>query len=295
MNTLRATLLFVLGTLLANQAAAREPCVTDDRDRQVCLDQPAARIISLSPGVTELLFAAGAGEKIVGAVSYSDYPEAARAIPRIGSYKRLDMENLLARQPDLVVAWISGNPMEQVTRLESLGVPVYYSEQREFEDIATTLERLGRLAGTDATGLEAARAFRDGIDAIRQHYADAEAVPVFYQIWDDPLMTVNNEHLISQAGDLCGGVNVFGELPRLTPRVDSESVLAEDPEAIVAGGMGESNPAWLKEWEAYPDMRAVAGDNLLFIPPSAIQRPTPRLLEGSRMLCDKLEQVRERR
>lgn len=295
MTALRITLLLTLAGLFAGQALAGGPCVTDDRDRQVCLDRPAARIVSLSPGVTELLFAAGAGEKIVGAVSYSDYPEAARGIPRIGSYKRLDMENLLARQPDLVVAWISGNPMEQVDRLESLGLPVYYSEQRDFEDVATTLERLGQLAGTKTIAAEAARAFRDGIEAIRHRYTDAEPVPVFYQIWDDPLMTVNNKHLISQAGDLCGGVNIFGELPRLTPRVDRESVLAEDPEAIMAGGMGESNPAWLKEWEVYPDMRAVARNNLLFIPPSSIQRPTPRLLEGSSMLCDKLEQVRERR
>lgn len=295
MTALRMALLLTLAGLLAGQAMAGKTCVTDDRDRQLCLDRPAKRIISLSPGVTELLFAAGAGGKIVGAVSYSDYPEAARAIPRIGSYKRLDMENLLARQPDLVVAWISGNPMEQVDKLESLGLPVYYSEQRDFEDVATTLERLGQLAGTEDTAAQAAGAFRDGIEAIRQRYADAEPVPVFYQIWDDPLMTVNNDHLISQAGNLCGGVNIFGELSRLTPRVDKGSVLAEDPEAIVAGGMGESNPDWLEAWKDFPQMRAVARDNLLFIPPSSIQRPTPRLLEGSRMLCRQLEQVREHR
>lgn len=291
---LRGVMLFSLLSM-ASVSLADSVCVEDDLQRLVCLDAPAERIISLSPGVTELLFAAGAGESIVGTTSFSDYPEAAEAIPRVGSYKRIDMENLLAREADLVVAWISGNPTEQVERLDELGLTVYWGEQRDFEDIAHTLERYGRLAGTESAANQAARDFREGIQALAERHADAPLVSYFYQIWDDPMMTVNGEHLISEAAAVCGGENIFGDLPRLTPRVDRESVLAADPEVIVAGGMGESNPAWLDPWREYRDMTAVKRDNLFFIPPSTIQRPTPRLLTGMRTLCDQLEQARERR
>lgn len=288
--------IFTLGAvILSGPALAGAACVTDDVERLVCLDQPAERIVALSPGITELLFAAGAGEHIVGAVSYSDYPAGAEDIPRIGSFKRVDLESVLARKPDLIVAWVTGNPMEQVEKLEQLGLPVYYGEQRNFEDVATTLERFGQLAGTANVAQAAAAVFRDGIQALRDRYRDADPVRVFYQIWDDPIMTVNGEHLISQAGELCGAVNVFGDLRRLSPRVDLESVLDRDPEAIMAGGMGENDPSWLEAWEAYPDMTAVARGNLVFVPPSSIQRPTPRVLEGSRTLCNELDKVRERR
>ncbi|WP_290634148.1 cobalamin-binding protein, partial [Aquisalimonas sp.] len=246
-------------------------------------------------GATELLFAAGAGDAVVGAVSYSDYPPEAEEVPRVGSYKRLDMETLLAREPDLIVGWITGNPSEQLERLQELGVPLYLSEPRELDDIASTLERLGVLTGTAGHAADEATAFRDAIDGIRDEYADAEPVRVFYQVWDDPLMTVNDAHLISQAAALCGGDNVFGELGSLTPRIDTESVLDRDPEAIVAGGMGEADETWLEPWRGYDSLTATRRDNLFFVPPSSIQRPTPRVAEGSRILCEQLERARERR
>jgi len=242
-----------------------------------------------------VLFAAGAGERVVGTVSYSDYPEAAQDIPRIGSYKRIDMEGLVARQPDLVVAWSSGNPPEQLARLEELGPTVYRAEPRTFEDVATTLERLGVLTATTGTADAAAADFRDAIGAIRERYSDREPVRVFYQVWPDPLMTVNDDHLISQAATLCGGDNVFGDLDSLTPRIDRETVLARDPEVIVAGGMGEADDSWLDAWRGFDDLQAVQRDNLFFVPPSTLQRPTPRLVDGTRALCERLDTARERR
>jgi len=288
------TVLVVLALLAAAPVGA-EVCVRDDRQRELCLAAPAERIVALSPGLTELLFDAGAGERLVGATTYSDYPAAARTRPRIGSYKRIDMEALLALKPDLVIAWISGNPTAQVQRIESLGIPVYWSEQRDFEDVASSLVRLGRLAGTRAVAEAAAGKFRDAIDEIRRRYRQAPPVTVFYQVWEDPLMTVNGEHLISRSLSLCGGRNIFAGLERLAPRVDIESVLDRDPEAILAGGMGERNDHWLKAWQAYPELRAVRQGNLFFVPPSALQRPTPRVLEGIRVVCEQLERVRERR
>lgn len=289
-------LMLATGLLMAaGPLAAGERCVTDDEQREVCLDAPAERIIALSPGATELLFAAGAGDKVVAAVSYSDYPEQAKELPRVGGYQRLDLEAILAKDPDLIIGWSTGNPPEQLEDMEDYGATLYYSEPRTFEDVATTLERLGRLAGTEEAAGERAERFREDIAAIEQRYADADPVRVFYQVWDEPLRSVNNEHLISRVANLCGGENVFGELERLVPTLDKESVLEADPEAIVAGGMGEADDSWLDMWREFEGMTAVRRDNLFFVPPSSIQRPTPRVAEGAGTLCEELEKARERR
>mgnify|MGYP000479890345 CR=1 FL=1 len=283
-------------TLLgAGEARAASPCAIDDRDRELCLEQPAKRIVALSPGATELLFAAGAGERVVAAVDHSDYPPEAAALPSVGSHERLDLERLVALQPDLVVAWASGNPVEQVARLERLGLPVFYIEPRDVEEIAKALERLAQLAGSEERGQRAAGRFRREIAALAARHADTSPVSVFYQVWDAPLMTVNDAHWISRMIALCGGVNVFGELSRLVPRIDDEAVLAADPEVIVAGGRGEGKRGWLAAWQRFPELTAVTRDNLFWVPPSLLQRPTPRLAQGARQLCQRLEMARERR
>ncbi|MDR5904133.1 cobalamin-binding protein [Halomonas qiaohouensis] len=285
-----------LGLLPWWGSAHAEPvCVVDDRDREVCLEAPASRIAALSPGATELIWAAGAGDRVVAVVAYSDYPPEARQATSVGSHTRVDLETLVSLEPDLVIGWITGNPPEQLETIEQLGLPVFYIEPRSIESVATTIERLARLAGSQAEGDEVAAAFRTGMHALAAEYADAEPVATFYQVWDEPLMSVNDEHLIGEVVQLCGGVNVFGELSRLVPRIDDEAVLAADPEAIIAGGMGEENRHWLTHWQQYPGLTSVARDNLFFVPPSLIQRPTPRLLEGSRILCEKLEVARGRR
>ena len=290
-----ASLGLVLAGLGTSEARADSPCAVDDRGREVCLDAPASRIAALSPGATELTWAAGAGEKVVAVVAYSDYPPEAREVQSVGSHTRMDLETLVSLAPDLVIGWITGNPAEQLETLEALGLPVFMIEPRTVEGVASAIERLARLAGSEAAGDAEAARFREGMAELAERHAKAEPVSVFYQVWDEPLMSVNDEHLIGQVVTLCGGVNVFGELSRLVPRLDDESVLAADPEAIIAGGMGEENRHWLAHWEQYPGLTAVARDNLFFVPPSLIQRPTPRLLEGSRILCDKLEVARARR
>ncbi len=286
---------FVLLCGLAGQASADEVCAIDDTDREVCLAAPAERIAALSPGATELLFAAGAGERVVAVVDHSDYPPEASELPTVGSHARLDLERLVVLQPDLVIGWVTGNPAEQMERLERLGVPVFRIEPRDFEGIASALERLARLAGNEAQGRLAAERFRQGLAELAARHAAAPPVPVFYQVWDAPLMTVNDDHLIGKAITLCGGVNIFGGLSRLVPRIDDEALLAADPEVILAGGRGEENRSWLEYWQRFPELTAVARDNLFFVPPSLLQRPTPRLLEGSRRLCDRLEVARGRR
>ncbi|WP_136255226.1 cobalamin-binding protein [Onishia niordana] len=280
---------------LASPAPAAELCVTDDAGHEVCLDAPARRIVALSPGVTELLYAAGAGERVVGAVSFSDYPPEAQALPRVGSYDRLDLEALLALEPDLVVAWQGGNPQEQLARLPTLGLPVFFSDVDDFAGIAESLERFGELADTSAIADPVATALRAEVAALRKDYADADPVPVFYEVWEQPLMTINGEHWISRSLKLCGGENLFADASALVPRIGVEAVLARDPEAIITGGMGKADSGWLEAWRDYPRLTAVQQDNLFFIDPNLVQRAAPRLVEGTRRLCEHLEVARERR
>lgn len=295
-GALGAALLW-LGSGIANPLHADNPsrCAVDDRGREVCLHASANRIATLSPGATELTYAAGAGDQVVAVVSYSDYPPEAQDVASVGSHTRIDLEALVGLAPDLVIGWVTGNPAEQMETLEALGMPVFYIEPRSVEEVAHTIERLARLAGTEAEGQQAAAQFREGMVALTSRYSERDPVPTFYQVWDEPLMSVNNEHLIGQVVGLCGGENVFGDQHRLVPRLDDEAVLAANPEAIIAGGMGEENRDWLTHWEQYPNLAAVTGDNLYFVPPSLIQRPTPRLLEGAQILCEKLEQTRQKR
>jgi len=285
----------VVLTLWQVPAQATEVCAVDDTGTEVCLDQPANRIAALSPGATELIWAAGAGAKVVAVVSFSDYPEAATTVPSVGSHTRMDLERLLELQPDLVIGWVTGNPPEQLEAVRDLGVPVFSIEPRTFEAVSHTIERLAILAGTEEEGFTEAERFREGIARLESQYRNAEPVPVFYQVWDEPLMTVNDDHLIGKVISLCGGVNVFGDLDRLVPRISPEAVIGANPEAILAGGMGEENLHWLTRWEAFPGIKATAKDNLYFIPPSLVQRPTPRMLEGSQLFCRKLDNARAKR
>ena len=295
MNRLRNLTLLVLLSTLSLSAMAEQRCVVDDKQREVCLAAPAKRIAALSPGATELIYAAGAGDQVVAVVSYSDYPPAAQQVTSVGSHTRIDLERLISLQPDLVLAWGTGNPAEQIDTIKRIGIPVYYVEPHDFEDIASSLVNLGILAGTQRIGEAEAERFRQGIADLKQRYAHVAPVSTFYQVWDAPLMTMNGGHYISRVVSLCGGENVFANAARLIPRITHEAVLLRNPEVIIAGGMGERNAHWLEYWRAYPELLATQQDNLYFVPPSLIQRPTPRLLEGAALLCEKLDHARAKR
>jgi iron complex transport system substrate-binding protein len=266
--------------------------VKDDSGRTIQLAETAGRIVSLAPHVTEQLFAIGVGERIVGAVDYSDYPEQARALPRVGGYSRLDLERILALEPDLVVGWQSGNDTRQLERLRQLGLKVYLSEPRHLEDIASNMERLGKLSGVAQQAGAAAVQFRQGLVALRAQHQDVTRLRVFYQIWNRPLMTVNGEHLINDVITLCGGDNVFAAIDTLTPSVSEEAVLAADPQVIIASGMGKARPEWLDDWLRWPQLTAVKNKQLYVIPPDIIQRATPRLLQGAERMCRLLDAAR---
>ena len=290
------------GAALLAAVLLGQPCsanaqieLTDDAGQRIVLAEPARRIVSLAPHITEILFAAGAGERVVGVVAYSDYPEAARALPQVGGYTQIDLEAIVGLRPDLVIGWRSGNRDAHLARLQAMGIPVFLNEPRNLDDVARSLEQIGRLAGSEDAARAAATAFRARHAALAARHASQPPVRTFYQIWDRPLMTINDEHLIADVIRLCGGSNVFGSLTQLAPTIGVEAVLAANPEAIVASGMGDARPEWLDQWARWPQLEATRRDNLFFIPPELIQRHTPRILDGAERLCAQLETARARR
>ncbi len=291
----QGAVLLMLTCAMMLPSAFADFTVPDDAGGAVTLRSPAHRFISLAPNVTELLFAAGAGRHVVGATAYSDYPEAAKSIPRVGSGAGLDIEAIVALRPDLIVAWQSGNPPWQVERLRKLGFAVFVTEPRRLDDVADLLERLGKLAGTQAVAGKAAREFRLHESRLRSRFSRRPTVPVFYQILDNSLLTVNGSHIISDVIRLCGGRNVFAGLPGLTPRVDIESVLQKDPEVILVSGYEPLWPEWRDRWRNWPILSAVEHENVFLIPADLINRQSPRILLGADQVCTSLEKARAKR
>jgi iron complex transport system substrate-binding protein len=268
--------------------------VTDDAGRTVTLSAPAQRIVSLAPSVTENLFALGVGARIVGADEFSNYPLDAKKIPRIGRFSALDLERIVALKPDLVIGWASGNPAGQIDKLRALGLTVFLSEPRKISDVASNLRRLAQLTGVSAQGETLASDYERGFAELGQRYAQKTPLTVFYQIWHEPLMTVNREHSINAVLQLCGARNVFDSMATLAPTVSLEAVLRADPQAIVGSGSDGTRPTWLDDWRRWPSLRAVKNQALYDIPPDLMQRPTLRLLEGARRVCAALDDTRQR-
>lgn len=273
--------------------------VTDDLGHTITLARPAQRVVSLSPHTTELLFAAGAGNRIVGAVAYSDYPPAARAIPRIGDNRAFDLERIAALKPDLAVAWRHGDAQGQLGHLAKLGIPVFYSDSRRLDDVPSTLERLGTLVGTREEANHTATAYRQRLASLRQTYAALPPVVVFYQVWEQPLMTLNGAHIVSDVMSACGARNLFATETLLVPTVSTEAVVAGNPEVIITAGMGATQStdalADLKHWKRWKSMTAVQRDNLFTVDGDLINRQGPRILDAVEILCKQLEAVRRRR
>ncbi len=284
--------LYVLAVLLLPVIGLRAAITLhDDRGRELVLDGPAQRIVSLAPHLTELLFAAGAGAELVGTAAYSDYPEQARYVPEVGDSAALDIERIAALKPDVVLGWLSGNSPGEIARLERLGMKVLVTEPGSLDIIADQIAMLGRLAGSERTADAAAAQFRRDVDALRHDYLGRRPVSVFYQVWHAPLMTVNGHQVISEVINLCGGENIFAGMQTLVPTVSVEAVLVADPEVIVTGSEQDAALA-LDNWLKWKRLRAVRNGNLLVIPPDDISRPTPRLLKGARRLCMQLDRIR---
>ncbi len=265
--------------------------VVDARGQAVRLEAPAARIVSLAPHVTEMLFEIGAGAAVVGVSAFSDHPPEARRLPQVGDAFRVDLERLLILRPQLVVAWRSGFKPADLERLEEAGIAVYVAASDTLARIAAELEDLGRLTGHESRAREAAGRFRTRLRDLTRRYGDKTPVPVFYQLWDRPLMTVNGRHVIGELLRRCGGDNPFSRLEQATPTIDVEVLLRADPWVFITAKPPAGDP--FARWRELPHLRAVRLGRLYTVPADWVSRPGPRILQGMSRICEILEEVRQ--
>lgn len=259
------------------------------------LAAPPMRIVTLAPHLTELVYAAGAGERIVGTLDTSDYPAAARRIPRVGDSQHLDAERLLALKPDLVLVWADGQPASERALIERLHLPSLALEQHRLDDVPADLERLGQLLGTQAVAaLEAAR-LRAALDSLRTRYAQARHLRVFWQVWSAPLYTLGGQHVATEMLRICGADNVFAEQTQSAVAVDEEAVLARQPDVLVLTGSPTETADWLQRWKSRVAPAALRNGAVVTVDPDLVTRMGPRIVEGTRQLCERLAAIRARR
>lgn len=263
----------------------------DDRGILVRLPAPAQRIVTLAPNLAELAHAAGAGHRLVGVARFSDYPEAARHVTEVGDAARVELERITALRPDVVLAWKSGNQPGDIEKLERLGHVVFVTEPVRLADIPRLVRAIGTLAGTGSAAERAARSFEEEVRSLRERYAQARKVRVLYEVWHRPLITVSEGHMISDVIAICGGSNVFATVPGLTPAVSLEAVVVARPEVVLGGARTGGETELMCNWRAAP-VGALASLPVFYVDPDLIQRQTPRILEGARIVCAALESVR---
>ena len=270
-------------------AAAGTRTVTDDSARAVQVRAAPLRIVSLSPGGTEMLFAAGAGAEVVATVEYSDVPPEAKRVLRIGDAVSIDLERLVRIHPDVVVAWPAGGNPAQRAKIARLDIPVYEQEAKRLAELAPSIRRLGVLAGTVSQADAAARAIEARLESLRRTYAGAEGAArqpsVLLEVWNRPVYTVGGQHLMTDALALCGARNVFADLPEAGPVVDIEAVIARDPDIIVAAGPPGESAAWLKDWQRFTTLRAVRTRRLVAFEDQGLSRLGPSVLDATEALC----------
>ena len=266
--------------------------VIDFSGEVVKLDQPARKIVALAPHIVENIYSAGAGDHLIGVIEHSDFPEEAKTLDIVGSYTTINHEQILKLNPDLIIAWQSGNSFGSLQKLKDLGFKFYIDQLNSLEDVAKSIRDIGILTGQEATANPVAESYLEELNRIKQENQGKSPVSVFYQVWNQPLQTINGKHIISSAINLCGGINIFAEELSVAPIVNIESILQKDPTLIVASGISNTRPDWLDDWLQWESLSAVRNNHLFFIDPDHIQRHTVRILFGIKRFCDHFDIVR---
>lgn len=267
--------------------------ISDDSGQILRFKNHPQRIISLAPHITEIIFYIGQGDKLIGVDQFSNFPEQALHIPRIGSSAQLNLEEVLKLKPDLVIAWQSGNTAPQISRLKDFGIPIYYSEPKNLEDIKNTIIQFGLLTGAQKQANQQAKAFENKIKKFKestQKNIHKNKIRVFYQVWQQPLMTLNGEHIVSEVIELCGGNNIFSELSIIAPQINIEAVIEKNPQLIMTG---EKNIEQLAMWKQWPQIDAVQNNNFLGVNSDHLVRAGPRILLGAEKICQAIDAIRE--
>lgn len=283
----------------ATGAAATAPsapiALRDDRGRTVSLAKPATRIVTLSPHLAEIVFAAGAGASVVGVSARSDFPQDARRLPVVSDAGRIDLERVVALRPDLVLAWLSGNPSRQLELLERRGIPLLAIEVRHLDDIPRLLRLVGAAAGRGETAESAALHAELSVRMLVARYAGLRKLRVFVEIWNEPLMTVSGSHLISDVLQICGGKNVYAKAAALILAVSPETLLLLRPEVVIMSSGAGTEAEQAGRWRRLALLPAVQQGALYAIDPDLLHRQGPRLIEAAWTMCEQLEQARAAR
>jgi iron complex transport system substrate-binding protein len=283
-------LLALAGAPLASAAVN----VVDDAGRTLTLAHVPQKIVSIAPGATEMLFAAGAGPHVIATVEFSDEPAAARSVPRIGDSNAIDIERVVALRPDVVVIWEGGSNAGQVAQLERLGIPLYRHRIKSLADIPPSLRRLGALADTQPSAEKAALDVESRLARLAKTYGSGAPITVLLEVWNRPIYTVGGSHMMTDSLRLCGARNIFADLKEQGPAVDLEAVIARNPQVIVAAAPPGVAADWLNEWKRYGTLQAVRNDALVPFEDTRLSRLGPSALDGTEALCRALERVRRR-
>jgi len=273
--------------------AAQDPADTafvikDDTGQRVSLPHAPHRIISLAPGATEMLFAAGAGDRVVATVAYSDEPPAAKQVPRIGDVTAVDIERLVAMHPDLVVVWPGGGNPVQIEKIAQLGIPIYRQQVNRLAELPASLRRLGALASDSSIAERAAQNIEKSLARLAHEYGGGRHPTVLLEVWNRPIYTVGGTQLMSDALTLCGGRNVFGDLKELGPVISTEAVIARNPDIIVAAAPPGEGQSWLEEWKRFGSLNAVRNGKLISFEDPRLVRLGPSVVAATEGLCKAL-------
>lgn len=246
----------------------------------------AERVVSLAPSMTELMLELGAGDRLVGLLDAGERPPALAGLPSVGHYGRFEAETLLALAPDLILLWPGGVSAAQREQLGAFGIPLFEAEPHRLEDIAEQAEALGARVGRGERAHQLADGFRRELRELRQDYRRTAPLPVFYQVWDQPLYTIGGRQVISDALEVCGARNVFADLALPAPQVSLEAVLARDPAVILV-----DRPEQVAVWQAWPQLRAVRDGRVWVVPDRGLERPSLQMLQATRQLCQLLDRA----
>lgn len=284
--------------LTVNSAGADSRCEMDDSRRQVCVPNTSLKIISLAPGSTELLFAAGAGQQVVAVDQHSDFPSAANHLPKVGGYPNINVEAIVAHKPDLVVIWSGGNARSVTRQLETLGLKTFHINAQDFAGIDRNIRQLGQIAGTAPVANQAADQFSQRLAELKARYQKQPELTVFFEIWRDPLMSVGGGQVITDAIRICGGRSLYADIAQPTVKVGIEQLIVADPDVILGsdprGGTAESRREMMTFWKKWNSLTAVKKQQLFTVPSDSIARLTPRILDGTEIICKQLQAVREK-
>jgi iron complex transport system substrate-binding protein len=285
----------LLGALLFTglvQAAEPTREFRDDAGDTIALASAPCRIVSLAPGTTAMLFAAGAGHCLVGTIAHSDEPAEAARVPVIGDAETLDFEQLMGLRPTVVVVAVDVVQRVRIDRIRALGIPVYQVHVTRLAQMPESLRRLGSLAGTEAVANREADELTAELAKIAKLYRNRAPVRVLYQIWDRPIYTIGGRHVINDALNLCGAVNVFADLTTAAPAVTREAAVLRNPDLILASAPPGAADEWLAEWRKFPALAAVRGGKLVSYVDPRIDRMGPSVIAATGNLCAVIDGAR---